>query len=574
MHLRAFLLGATLIASGPASAQLDTTLVRAPMGVVDFQNIPDVAAASAHWIRIPAEWRFIEPADDAFQWNSGITTWIDQAASEGINVSPIIAIGKLWANGFEGQEATWPSYPPSDIQDTFDPVYGYSESYYNFVSSFLGEYKDRIDRVTIENEANTQEFWRGTVDDYRKILATAYKARNDSAPDVLIFDSGLGSGSWGVALAQHLIETGSRAPSDILQIANDWYADDFYAPFHWNDYQSLVYWIYQPFVQDNIKRVDFMLATVPQYADGLNFKFTGRSWLLPELVSYMDERMAEFGQALPLKINNEASNWELQSPADEGQNLFKMVIVQLSLNVDQTLWFPWSNEITSTPRRGLLDDLGNPTPQYGAFQNISDRMGTEASYVSMDTIGTNLHRYRFQYDADAEPRLDAIWWDNGGHGAGSEVIDLVLPAGTELVTRFLYDGTMQGFPVTTDTLNIEITHEGAFFVYSDQPVDVDPVPPVVNHEFLRNAPNPFHSSATIHFRIPGDLGSPVSYSLKIYDIAGRVVRTLTEGTESAGWHETTWDGRDDAGREVAAGSYWYRLTTPSFTSAKRMLRVR
>jgi len=72
-----------------------------------------------------------------------------------------------------------------------------------------------------------------------------------------------------------------------------------------------------------------------------------------------------------------------------------------------------------------------------------------------------------------------------------------------------------------------------------------------------NRPNPFSGSTTIRF----DLPRAAQVGLRVYNVAGRVVRDLIEPSQSeAGQHEISWDGRDQSGRPLAAGVYLYRLT--------------
>jgi predicted GH43/DUF377 family glycosyl hydrolase len=90
-------------------------------------------------------------------------------------------------------------------------------------------------------------------------------------------------------------------------------------------------------------------------------------------------------------------------------------------------------------------------------------------------------------------------------------------------------------------------------------------------DFLAAAvPNPFNPLTRISFEIsrPGPL------SLKIYDPAGRLVRVLVDGHLPAGAHFAEWEGRDGAGRAVAAGLYLYRLETTTFAETRRMMLVR
>jgi hypothetical protein len=68
-------------------------------------------------------------------------------------------------------------------------------------------------------------------------------------------------------------------------------------------------------------------------------------------------------------------------------------------------------------------------------------------------------------------------------------------------------------------------------------------------------PNPFATTLLLQVDLP-----QVSRArLVIYDVAGRRVRTLVDGTLSAGRHPILWDGRDDTGRQTAAGRYFVRL---------------
>lgn len=82
-------------------------------------------------------------------------------------------------------------------------------------------------------------------------------------------------------------------------------------------------------------------------------------------------------------------------------------------------------------------------------------------------------------------------------------------------------------------------------------------------------PNPFRQAATIRFSLSA--GGPVK--LRVYDVAGRVVRTLIEENLEGGQeHSVAWDGRDDTGHPVESGVYWSQLTTGrGFASSKRMI---
>lgn len=72
-----------------------------------------------------------------------------------------------------------------------------------------------------------------------------------------------------------------------------------------------------------------------------------------------------------------------------------------------------------------------------------------------------------------------------------------------------------------------------------------------------------------------DLPEPAVTRLRIYDVAGRLVRRLVDGDQlQAGRHKAVWNGRDDAGRQVSTGVYLCRLEAGDFRETKRMMLIR
>jgi hypothetical protein len=99
---------------------------------------------------------------------------------------------------------------------------------------------------------------------------------------------------------------------------------------------------------------------------------------------------------------------------------------------------------------------------------------------------------------------------------------------------------------------------------------VTPVGRMVSNILVQNHPNPFNPQTTIAF----SLSTRGRVSLAIYDVNGRIVRTLANETRAAGAYELTWDGRDDDGQAVASGVYFYRLVAPEFTQTKKMVLLK
>jgi hypothetical protein len=80
-------------------------------------------------------------------------------------------------------------------------------------------------------------------------------------------------------------------------------------------------------------------------------------------------------------------------------------------------------------------------------------------------------------------------------------------------------------------------------------------------------PNPVRSTATIRFALPK--AGPVT--LSVFDLRGRLVRTLVDGSREAGMHTVRWDRATDDGVRVGAGVYFYELKTPGGSLARKLV---
>jgi hypothetical protein len=83
-------------------------------------------------------------------------------------------------------------------------------------------------------------------------------------------------------------------------------------------------------------------------------------------------------------------------------------------------------------------------------------------------------------------------------------------------------------------------------------------------------PNPMNPSSSIRYSVAQD--GPVL--LRVYDAAGRHVRTLIDENRAAGEHSVQWLGQDDAGNDVASGTYFYQLTTAAGSQTQKLVVTR
>ncbi len=88
---------------------------------------------------------------------------------------------------------------------------------------------------------------------------------------------------------------------------------------------------------------------------------------------------------------------------------------------------------------------------------------------------------------------------------------------------------------------------------------------------VRNHPNPFNPSTTISF----DLSRGMAVDLNVYDLAGRLVGVLLKSdARPAGRNEVVWRGRDDHGRALPSGTYFYRLEAGGQAVTRRMMLLK
>jgi hypothetical protein len=85
------------------------------------------------------------------------------------------------------------------------------------------------------------------------------------------------------------------------------------------------------------------------------------------------------------------------------------------------------------------------------------------------------------------------------------------------------------------------------------------------------APNPFRDESRIRFVVDRE-GVPVR--VRLFNVAGRVVRVLADRELPRGVHTLVWDGRDRRGSPVGAGVYFVRLEVDRDSLTRRLIRVR
>jgi hypothetical protein len=111
---------------------------------------------------------------------------------------------------------------------------------------------------------------------------------------------------------------------------------------------------------------------------------------------------------------------------------------------------------------------------------------------------------------------------------------------------------------------------GAFMVNIDTSSGVGDGDLGLASSTLSSHPNPFSQRISLRFR----LSAAEDVSLEVFDVSGRLVKHLAQGTHAEGLHEAFWNGEDHGGVPVSAGIYFLRLKAGDRLETSRIVRIR
>ncbi len=160
-----------------------------------------------------------------------------------------------------------------------------------------------------------------------------------------------------------------------------------------------------------------------------------------------------------------------------------------------------------------------------------------------------------------------VWRTSADRAAYQQVTESLVPgAGTTSETHeydYLDQTVRPGTTYFYKLADVDVQGNQTFH----GPVSVTVTP--VRLALLGNHPNPFSQTTTISL----NLAAPGHVSLKIYNAAGDLVRTLADGETTPGEYDIRWDGRDDAGHAVPPGTYACRLEARGMEQSHKMVLV-
>jgi glucose/arabinose dehydrogenase len=208
------------------------------------------------------------------------------------------------------------------------------------------------------------------------------------------------------------------------------------------------------------------------------------------------------------------------------------------------------------PLQGCND--GSLTLPVYAYDHTAGRCSISGGYVYRGSAIPALHG-RFLFGDFCSGQIWSLTWTPGG-GVGNVTEwtnALSIGGASGAISAFGQDGFGELYV-------IEIYGGRARRIVAATSA-VDDVPARAHLD--QNFPNPFNPITSIPFVLPAGGGRT---TLRLYDLAGRLVRTLVDEVLAEGEHETTWSGTDDGGRVVPAGSYLYRLECNGLATTRKL----
>jgi hypothetical protein len=186
-------------------------------------------------------------------------------------------------------------------------------------------------------------------------------------------------------------------------------------------------------------------------------------------------------------------------------------------------------------------------PSWYASQVTNPSISSEATFLFEDGPGPLVPGQAYCYHG-----VCALWLDNLIYKSFYSSFDL---------SQFTNDDDID--MIISDALEwFEIEPVGT----EDEVIEV-PVTSSLN----QNYPNPFNPTTTISFSV-AQTSSFVT--LDIYNIKGQKVKTLVNDRFDASTHQVVWDGKDENGKSVTSGIYFYKMNSGKFTSTKKMILMK
>jgi hypothetical protein len=244
----------------------------------------------------------------------------------------------------------------------------------------------------------------------------------------------------------------------------------------------------------------------------------------------------------------------------------------------QDLFFGLDKNATNGLDAGLGENELPPFPPTGVFEArfigndigmTALGLGTYRDYRTGDLSfnGTMTHEIKYQASAGGSSVQISWFFPKGVTGVLQDLL-----GGVVVNQAMSANGSYTVANLAIDKLKLTITYNNVMTAVREAAASTPAA-----FALWQNYPNPF--SAIGNFGNPEtmiqfDLPQASKVHLEIYNLAGEKVATLIDGPQPAGRQTVRWNGRDDFGRDIASGVYFYRLAAGAHLQTRRMVLLR
>jgi hypothetical protein len=252
--------------------------------------------------------------------------------------------------------------------------------------------------------------------------------------------------------------------------------------------------------------------------------------------------------------------------------------VQQTIGGIQYTFSKWEDNSTTNPRTFTVTDHGSHTIYYNPKPNaptglyVSGDPGDQVTlnwtdnpnqYVSQYEIRRSWNKNRPYEYAGTVNRGTQFWVDPQCRITSGYSDSLVH---YQVIGKFSYNGiNADSDPAITSIYGVE--GGDAKKAPGGTPKFAGPKP-LPNDYSVANYPNPFNPTTMIVYALVED----AQVKLDIFDMSGRFVGTLVDGQRTAGDHATVWRAKDESGKSVASGTYFYRLLARPLSGNKPFVK--
>lgn len=160
----------------------------------------------------------------------------------------------------------------------------------------------------------------------------------------------------------------------------------------------------------------------------------------------------------------------------------------------------------------------------------------------------------------------------------TDTITVEVPASGQkpLTINMTIDNNPDVGTVTVKTENMANPSEYVIndFVLSTEPFSIKKSGENLTGRFqlYANYPNPFNPATTIPFEIGHSISQKTT--LTVYNILGQKIRTLVNAKLRPGYYQIDWTGKNDSGKELPSGIYFYELRSGDLVLLEKMILMR